>query len=145
MLNEDVDSGMICVVIVDDGNGGSGLASAITVNFNFLQNEVTPLASKLIPTFVSMTSYIYSACDDLTGCIYKILGHCCENSVHTFLDSIHLNCISTFKEAYVVNVRLVPRWDFCHTRAQLREPNSNNPGTMLIHFTKWVYSCVMSG
>ena len=52
-LNEDADSGMICVVIVDDDNGGIGLASAITVNFMFLQIGVTPKASKLLPTHAS--------------------------------------------------------------------------------------------
>ena len=57
-LDEDADSGMICVVIRDDDNGELGLESDITVNFDFLQNGPTPNASKLLHTFVSMTSYI---------------------------------------------------------------------------------------
>ena len=59
ILNEDGDTGMFCVVIVDDGNGGSGLASPITVDFVLnIQNEMAPVASKLLPTFVFMASYI---------------------------------------------------------------------------------------
>ena len=57
-LDEDADSGMICVVIRDDDNGGSGLATGITVDFDFLQNGIIPQASKLHPTFISMASCI---------------------------------------------------------------------------------------
>ena len=62
-LNEDADTGMICVVIRDDGNpvgpGGTGLLSAITVNFQFFPNGRTPQASKLLSTFVSLASMTY--------------------------------------------------------------------------------------
>lgn len=48
ILDEDGDTGMFCVVIVDDGNGGSGLASPITVDFEFIANGMAPVASKLL-------------------------------------------------------------------------------------------------
>ena len=69
ILNEDADTGMICVVILDDdnpmGSGGLGLASAITVNFQFSQNGETPLASKLLSTLYPWHRKFYSAYDDI--------------------------------------------------------------------------------
>ena len=70
MLNEDADSGMICVVILNDDNEGQGLTLPITVDFVFFPNGGTPEASKLLPTFVSdIIHFTMHACDDIAGCI----------------------------------------------------------------------------
>ena len=72
ILNEDTGTGMICVVIVDDGNaagpGGSGLTAAITVDIIFLPTG-NPQASKLLPIFVSMASCSMHVMT--TGCIVR--------------------------------------------------------------------------
>lgn len=49
MENDVADTEMICIEIVDANNGGSGLASAITVNVELSTIGMFPPASKLPP------------------------------------------------------------------------------------------------
>ena len=59
ILNEDSGTGMICVVIIDDDNGGVGVPFDVTAEFVLnIPNAMSPLVSKLLATFVFMASYI---------------------------------------------------------------------------------------